>query len=355
MRSSLKIALIPAYNPESCLLELTQKLKEKGFWILIVDDGSDSRHKIIFQEIEDAERILILTHKKNKGKGRALKTGLSYIQKYISEPFAIVTVDADGQHSPNDVEMICEEAKRRPGCLVLGCRKIQTETPLKSKLGNQITRMVYGLITGVNIYDTQTGLRAFDHMLLPKLLMIPGERYEYEMNVLLECSRQKIPMEEVWVETIYIDENANSHFHPLNDSWRIYKEIFKFSASSLVSFFLDYGLYSTLLWSTGGYSKSVSLLASNVIARIVSGCFNYHVNRRLVFQTETNSAASAMKYALLAAGILLGNTLVLELLVYFGINQYIGKLCTELLFFFVNWFVQKTFIFKQQRRKYEYV
>lgn len=68
MRSSLKIALIPAYNPESCLLELTQKLKEKGFWILIVDDGSDSRHKIIFQEIEDAERILILTHKKIKGK-----------------------------------------------------------------------------------------------------------------------------------------------------------------------------------------------------------------------------------------------------------------------------------------------
>lgn len=349
MRPCLKIALIPAYDPEPFLLKLIQELKEKGFWILVVDDGSSQEHKIIFQDIDDAKNVRVLTHTQNKGKGRALKTGLSYIQNKISGDYIVVTVDADGQHSPDDAEKICEEAQRHPECLILGSRKIQKETPFKSKFGNRITRLVYALTTGVSLYDTQTGLRAFDDAILPELLAIPGERYEYEMNVLLECSRKKIPMKEIGIETIYINENVGSHFHPWKDSCRIYKQILKFSASSFVSFLLDYGMYSVLLWLTGGFSKSFSILASNVTARIVSGCFNYHVNQKLVFQKETNSIKPAMEYILLAAGILLGNTLVLELLVRLGMNQYIGKLCTELLFFIMSWFVQRTFIFNQKR------
>lgn len=349
MRPCLKIALIPAYNPEPCLINLVQKLKEKGFWILVVDDGSSEEHKIVFQEIDDAGCVLILTHTKNKGKGRALKTGLAYIQNYISENCTVVTVDADGQHSPKDVEMVCKVAQKHPGCLVLGSRKIQKKIPLKSKLGNQITRMIYALTTGICIYDTQTGLRAFDNTLLPELLAIPGERYEYEMNVLLACSRNKIPMREIGIETIYINDNASSHFHPFKDSCRIYKEILKFSASSLISFFLDYGIYSLLLWFTGGFSKSISLFLSNAMARILSGCFNYQVNRNLVFQEKTGSRRTAVQYVLLAAGILAGNTLLLEVFVHFGMNPYIGKLCTELIFFLISWFVQRTFIFRQQR------
>lgn len=349
MKPCLKIALIPAYNPEPCLINLVQKLKGKGFWIMVVNDGSSEKHKGIFQEIDDAGSVLILTHTKNKGKGGALKTGLTYIQKYISNNYIVVTVDADGQHSPKDVEMVCKIAQKHLGCLVLGRRKIQKETPLKSRLGNQITRMVYMFTTGIRIYDTQTGLRAFDHTLLPELLTIPGERYEYEMNVLLSCSRNKIPMIEIGIETIYINDNASSHFNPFKDSCRIYKEILKFSASSLISFILDYGIYSLLLWFTEGFSKSISLFLSNIIARILSGCFNYQVNQNLVFHEKTGSGKAAVQYILLAAGILAGNTLLLEAFVHLGMNQYIGKLCTELIFFLISWFVQRTFIFKQQR------
>ena len=104
-------------------------------------------HKIIFRDINDEGNVLILTHIKNEGKGSALKTGLSYIQTNISDYCIVVTVDADGQHSPSDVEKICKEAQRYPGYLILGSRKIQKETPFKSKFGNRITRIVYGLIT----------------------------------------------------------------------------------------------------------------------------------------------------------------------------------------------------------------
>lgn len=98
MSQYLKIALIPAYNLEECLIQVVQQLREKGFWILIVDDGSDIEHKPIFQEVDDAGNVLILTHEKNKGKGSALKTGMAYIQTHVSENYAIVTADADGQH-----------------------------------------------------------------------------------------------------------------------------------------------------------------------------------------------------------------------------------------------------------------
>lgn len=349
MSQYLKIALIPAYNPEECLIQVVQQLREKGFWILIVDDGSDIEHKPIFQEVDDAGNVLILTHEKNKGKGRALKTGMAYIQTHVSENYAIVTADADGQHRAKDVEMVWKEAKNHPGCLVLGSRKIQKETPLKSRIGNQITRIVYMLITSARIYDTQTGLRAFDKTLLSELLAIPGERYEYEMNVLLVCSRKKISLREIGIETIYINDNAGSHFKPLRDSYRIYKEILRFSASSIISFFLDYGIYSLFLWLTAGFSKSISLFLSNVMARILSGCFNYQVNRNLVFQEKTDAGKTAVQYILLATGILAGNTIFLEVLVHLGMNQYIGKLCTELIFFIISWFVQRTFIFRRQR------
>lgn len=349
MSQYLKIALIPAYNPEECLIQVVQQLREKGFWILIVDDGSDKEHKPIFQEIFDAGNVLILTHETNMGKGRALKTGMAYIQNHIAENYVVVTADADGQHSVKDVEMVWKEAKKHPGCLVLGSRKIQKGTLLKSRIGNQITRIVYMLITSARIYDTQTGLRAFDKTLLSELLAIPGERYEYEMNVLLVCSRKKISLREIGVETIYINDNAGSHFNPLRDSYRIYKEILRFSASSIVSFILDYGIYSLFLWLTAGFSKSISLFLSNVIARIMSGCFNYQVNRNLVFQEKTDSGRSAAQYVLLATGILAGNTILLEVFIHLGMNQYIGKLCTELIFFIISWFIQRTFIFRRQR------
>ena len=96
----------------------------------------------------------------------------------------------------------------------------------------------------MKVHDTQTGLRAFRTELIPVLRDIPGERYEYEMNVLLRFARDKIRILEHEIETIYIDNNAQSHFDTVKDSVRIYKEIFKFSAFSFVGFLVDYSLYN---------------------------------------------------------------------------------------------------------------
>lgn len=341
------IALIPAYEPGQQMINLHVHIQEQGWTAVVVDDGSSISCNEVFEQA--ARLAVLLIHPENRGKGCALKTGLHYIKSHFHGPYTVVTLDADGQHRVADAVRVCEAAQRNSGALVLGSRGFQNKVPLRSKLGNTITRLVYETTTGLRVEDTQTGLRAFHNELLPLLLDIPGERYEYEMNVLLECAKRNVPIWEVEIETIYIDDNAGSHFNTWKDSYRIYKEILKYSASSFASFLLDYGLYSLMTVCTAGLG-SMSLLLSNVTARMVSAGFNFTVNRRLVFQSERHVWTSAAQYAALAAAILAGNTLVLRSLVgQWSMNPFTAKLLTELLFFTASWVVQRVVIFPGEK------
>ncbi len=342
-----RIALIPAYQPEPMLLTLLCEVKKSGFEAVVVNDGSSGEAAELFKRAE--EYAVVLTHTENRGKGAAIKTGLSYIHKHYLSGYVVVTLDADGQHRISDAVKICEKAEENPDTLILGSRGLNNNVPLRSHIGNAITRIVYRLSTGLKLYDTQTGLRAFGSRLVPEFLSISGERYEYEMNVLLQCARQNIPIKEVEIETVYFNNNSASHFNTVSDSYRVYKEIIKFSASSFVSFLTDYALYSLLIIITSGLPGTASVALSNICARIVSSSVNFTINRRLVFKSQNSVAKSALQYFALAALILAGNTLTLSFLTaVVGINQYVAKLCTEIIFFVISWLAQKYFIFRRK-------
>lgn len=135
-------------------------------------------------------------------------------------------MDADGQHLPEDMEKLVMKANNRQNTMVLGVRKIGADMPLKSRLGNAITREVFHLLSGVKVSDTQTGLRVFPREMIDALLQVCGTRYEYETNVLFYCAKHDVPMLEVPIKTIYHDKaNSCSHFHVLRDSFRIYRDI----------------------------------------------------------------------------------------------------------------------------------
>lgn len=347
-QSTLLLALIPAYEPSRLLPKLVNELKQNGFIVVVVDDGSGSTYQALFEET--ANFATVIAHPANQGKGRALKTGLSYIRKTYLQPAAIVTLDADGQHSVADTMRVCQMAAQQSNTLVLGCRAFSGNVPCKSRFGNSITRLVYKLATGHCVSDTQTGLRAFATELIPLLCSIPGDRYEYEMNVLLACARRGIAMKEVPIETIYYDNNSASHFLAVSDSVRIYREILKFAASSLTGFLVDYSLYGLLVVLTQGLGSGLSIPLSNVTARIVSASVNYTINKRLVFQSKTGVAKSAVQYAALAACILAGNTMLLSVLVNdAGMNRFAAKLLTEFTVFTASWFAQKCFIFRKKK------
>lgn len=354
------IALIPAYEPDRKLLSLTAELAERGFDVVAVDDGSGPDFKDIFDEL--SQQAIVLTHAQNLGKGAALKTGMRYINKYMAYTESvltssgcetirggdavIVTADADGQHLPDDVQRVAEIAAARHDALVLGSRAFAGDIPARSRLGNTVTRHVYSAATGLHVHDTQTGLRAFHRSLIPELLGIEGERYEYEINMLMQLAADGIPIIEERIETVYEDNNSCSHFRTVRDSIRVYKQILKFSASSLASFAIDYAMYALLLALTGAAGIANGLIISNIGARIVSGAANYTFNRRLVFKSRTGFARSAAQYTLLAAFILAGNTIVLSMLAgTLGINSLAAKLITEIIFFAISWTVQRYVIF----------
>lgn len=354
------IALIPVYEPEDKLISLIEELSKRGFETVVVDDGSGESFSDIFERA--AQNAVVLTHESNRGKGAALRTGLAYIEKYMSysesvltsggsvtisgRNAVVVTVDADGQHLPDDVMRVATIASARRGALVLGSRALDENVPARSRFGNTVTRHVYSMAAGVRVHDTQTGLRAFSADMIPVMLAIDGDRYEYEINVLLRLAAGGVPIIEERIETVYEDNNSGSHFRTVRDSFRVYREILKFSASSLASFAIDYCVYALLLAATGAAGIANGLIISNIGARLVSGTANYTMNKRLVFKSRTGFARSALQYTVLAALILAGNTLVLSLLAgSFGIDSMLAKLITEIIFFAVSWTVQKYVIF----------
>ncbi|MBS6676886.1 MAG: bifunctional glycosyltransferase family 2/GtrA family protein [Clostridiales bacterium] len=340
------LVIIPALDPEPCLEKLVDRLWELGNQVLVVDDGSRSEYKECFQRLE--KKCIVLHHKENKGKGEAIKTALQYIRSELWEYGAVGVMDADGQHLPEDMEKLLMQAGINSRTLILGTRIFDQSVPWKSRMGNQITRKIFQITTGAKISDTQTGLRAFSSDLLDFMLEIPGERYEYEMNVLINCVKKGIPIMEVPISTIYHDKgNSCSHFRKVRDSIRIYRKLLKFSASSFSSFLLDYLLF--LIFTAFLPSTAGGILGANIGARLLSAVYNYTMNCHFVFH-EKQSVRTGSEYIALAGFILMLNNLILEFLtMILEIPVYPAKILTEITLFLVSWLVQKKLIFGKRK------
>lgn len=343
----MSVVIIPAYKPDGTLAVITNKLWEYGCRIIVVDDGSGEEYRQIFDQVRDI--CIVIHHAKNRGKGAAIKTALRYIKNEIWDSGLIGIMDCDGQHLPEDMLKLLQFSGTHRNALVLGVRTVGKEMPFKSRVGNKITGIVYRFASGVKVSDTQTGLRAFDPELIERLLSVKGERYEYEMNMLMNCAKAKIPIEEVQISTIYHDkDNSNSHFHGFKDSVRIYKEILKFTLSSFSSFVLDYLMFSLLMLFLP--HTAIAILLANMTARVVSALYNYSMNCRMVFCTEQR-AGEAAGYFALAGSILIMNNLILEMFTQiFHVPVHPAKLLTECLLFFISWLIQKHIIFRKEKR-----
>ncbi len=226
--------VIPAYEPEDKLISLILSIQEHcNYGIVIVDDGSSPSCGRIFKKAGELG-CTILVHDRNQGKGAALKTAFTYLLT-LKEQQGVVCADCDGQHTYQDILKIAEGITTHTTALLLGTRKFIGTIPLKSLLGNKITCFVFSLVSGQKISDTQTGLRGFSPRLLPWMITLKGERYEYEMNQLLEAKAAGHELLSIPIETIYENNNNGSHFRPVRDSIRVYKPIVKFILSSAVS------------------------------------------------------------------------------------------------------------------------
>ncbi len=357
MKAYTGYIIIPAYRPDRVLPSLTTAVCDLGYHVIVVNDGSGEKHDPVFKALDP--RVTLLSHEVNRGKGAALKTAFAYLKDLdalssvegADTSLCIVgTMDADGQHTPEDLVRVMDAAASSPGKLALGTRVIDKRMPLRSRFGNGLTRGLFRLLTGAKVSDTQTGLRAFDASQLSFMLSVEGDRYEYEMNVLSAHARKHGTrgFSEVPIQTIYRDEdNSTSHFHPIKDSIRIYRHLFKFAGSSFISFLVDYVLFILFSALFGLWIPAVSVTVANVSARVISAILNYNLNCRVVFEGKPN-AHSALEYTLLAIFLLALNCGVLYLWGLTPIPIPICKLLTECCMFFVSYFIQKKIIFKKK-------
>jgi len=338
--------VIPAYQPDNKLIKLIEKIHEKSdFHILVIDDGSSSECQKIFDKAK--QFATVIRHQVNQGKGQALKTAFTYIQEQNIYG-TVVTADADGQHKVWDIFRTANKASENPNKLILGVRAFSGKVPLRSRFGNSLTKALFKLQTGVGVTDTQTGLRAFTTNLIPFMLKIEGQRYEYEMNMLLEATKE-YEILEVPIETVYINDNEASHFRPIQDGLMIYKNIFKFALSSLSSLVVDYVVYALAILILPTVPTSLRIFLANGVARVTSSIFNYSTNKKLVFKNDDCLVKTGMGYFGLAVGLFILDTLLIRLFfTVFGINLLIAKVIVGILLFAVSWTVQKKFIFKER-------
>ena len=348
----MKTALIiPAYQPDHKMLDLLEQFRGNDAFVpIVVDDGSSEAYRSIFDAAADL--AIVLRHPQNRGKGAGLKTAMQYALDQLPECGFAITADADGQHKHEDILRVNQTAIEHADALVLGSRRmVGDHIPLRSRLGNGITRKVFSAVAGKRVYDTQTGLRAYSRDTMRKFVQISGDRYEYEINELLEAAQSNMDIIEVPIETVYIDENKSSHFNKFRDSFRIYMCILKFACSSLIAFGVDYVLVLLISAMTKFLPPRPSLLISVVCARIISGTVNFMINRRLVFKGDESRGAAFGKYALLALVILGLNYLLLELLtVRLGWALAPSKLLVEASLFTLSFLMQSKLVYRKQKK-----
>lgn len=346
--------LIPSLDPDNNLPVYIDELIKLDFkHIVLVDDGSAKENKHFFDELVNKyNQITLLVHEVNKGKGRALKTGIKYIADNMSNVVGIVTADADGQHSPIDTLKVSNRLLET-NQVVFGTRNFNEEiVPFKSRNGNKITTIVFKLLYGKTVNDTQTGLRGLPIDFAKDCLDIKGDRFEYEIAMLIKAVKDNYEIVEEPIETIYINSNRATHFNAFKDSFKIYKVMLKefitFSLSSLSSSVVDALLYGILVKTVFNPDKlSTGILISTVLARIVSSIYNYLMNKNKVFKSSASTSNTLVKYFILSVFIMLASSLLVTILFNLThIESIIIKIIVDTCLFFVSYKVQKNYIFK---------
>ena len=341
------VIVIPAYNPDDKFISFLSQLKENDYKdIIVVNDGSKKECDHLFDIAKKEYGCHVVTHEKNKGYGRALKTGNeTFLELYGNNKdyVGLIHCDCDGQHSIKDVNNFAELLNKNDSKLIVGERSFnEDDIPLRSRLGNKLTAIIFKVLLGININDTQCGLRGFPSEIVSKTLDIEGDGFEYTTELLIKAHKKKIDILTVPIETIYLNNNETSHFNPLKDSIRIYSTIFKFTLTSLSASVIDLTAFTILLKLTNG-----NVLLSTYIARVLSCTYVFFMNRNVTFKADKKHTQIIKFITLCIVQGSLSAFLTKTLIKRIELYPTFVKMLVDVTLFFVSYLVQKKIVFKK--------
>ena len=354
--------VIPAYRPDDRLFGVIDGLVDDEHRFVVVDDGSGPAYASLFRRLEKdySHCVTVIHHSLNRGKGHAMKTAFEHIQGICGEDDGILTIDADSLNRISDASVMTAAWEKDHSAFYIGSCKFTGDIPLRDRIGSTITRSVFAVTSGVRISDTESGLRAFSVKLIPDLLKIKGERYDFEIAELLYAVKERIKIVEIPFETEYVPGRHRQRFN-FRDSWLIYRMIFVFMLSSFSCFLIDYSLLLVLASvfkrlpgavevASGefrlplfGMQVDTHLLAL-IIARTVSSFCNYLLNRKVVF--KTSGKAAIIKFYIVIIGLLIANYALLALVASEnGLPLWIAQLVVQAVLYPFSFILQRKFVF----------
>lgn len=209
--------VIPTFNNKSTIKEVALACRVYLEHVLVVDDGStDTDIKALFT----GTNIEVLKHPKNLGKGQAIRTALDFIQKQSGK--FMLTIDADGQHYPEDIGKFISLIAKDQTSIIIGCRDFkQKNIPGKSQFGRAFSNFWLRLETGAIIEDSQSGFRSYPVQYTWKI-KTSGNYYDYETEILTRACWAGMKLKEVPINVFYPQASLRvSSFHPVIDNLRI--------------------------------------------------------------------------------------------------------------------------------------
>jgi len=341
------VVVIPAYKPSPVLADLVSSAlaadkKQVIRSIVIVNDGSGPAFAGVFSLATGCSRVEVIHHAVNLGKGAALKTGFNHALVTWPDLQGVVTADADGQHTPQDIVRVAEVVSAHPDRVVVGVRQFDKGVPFRSRFGNTLTKFVFRLLTGISLADTQTGLRGWPRKYCEGCLRIPATGYDFELECLLNLKngQRRHDFLEVPIEAIYLDGNRSSHFNPILDSMRVYFVFARYCASAVVAAITDSLVFYSTFLSTG------NVMLSQSAGRACAVTIAFTLARNVVFKASGAWVSALAKY--LTIVVVMG-------LVSYGMIQFFrarfgwpilpAKLVAEGLLFLGNFAIQREFVF----------
>jgi len=229
--------IIPVYNNVGTINDVVQRTLRYCKDVIVVDDGSTDGSSDSLSELG----AVVVRYERNRGKGYALKTGFKEAKARGFE--RAITIDADGQHFPEDIPVFAAQAKEHPDAMLVGSRNLRMENmPGGNTFANKFSNFWFRLQTGVNLPDTQSGFRLYQLNRIGRLRFLTC-RYEAELELLVFQCWKGVPMRPVGINVYYPPEGERvTHFRPFWDFFRI-----SVLNTALCLLAIFYGLPSRLL------------------------------------------------------------------------------------------------------------
>ena len=207
------LVVIPHYNHLNALHTVAQQCRAIWPDVLVVDDGSESFSPKLLQDLD----VQCMVQPINHGKGVAILAGAAWAKEH--DFTHIITIDADGQHNPKEIELFIKEATQYPHALILGVRKFDNTVPFGSRFGRKFGNFWVHVQTGKAVQDIQSGYRCYPVDLL-QVLDVWSKRYAFEVEVVVRALWAGFDVREVPIAVSYTKERI-SHFDKFKDNFRL--------------------------------------------------------------------------------------------------------------------------------------